>query len=34
MHVASALELHADTLLTFDERQGELAQAVGLEVRP
>ena len=34
LHVASALELHADTLLTFDERQGELARAEDLEVRP
>jgi predicted nucleic acid-binding protein len=32
--VACALELQADTLLTFDERQGELAKAEGLKVQP
>ncbi len=34
LHVASALTIGADTLLTFDERQGELATAEGLIVQP
>jgi predicted nucleic acid-binding protein len=32
LHVASALELEADTFLTFDHRQNELAKAEGLRV--
>lgn len=34
LHVASALALGADTLLTFDRRQAALARAAGLRVRP
>jgi predicted nucleic acid-binding protein len=32
LHVASALELNARRFWTFDERQGRLAQAVGLSL--
>ncbi|MGA7651723.1 MAG: type II toxin-antitoxin system VapC family toxin [Terracidiphilus sp.] len=31
LHVACALELKAERFWTFDERQGKLAEAVGLE---
>jgi predicted nucleic acid-binding protein len=31
LHVATALELHADDFWTFDQRQAKLAKAVGLE---
>ena len=31
LHVASALELHADRFWTFDHRQAKLARAVGLK---
>jgi predicted nucleic acid-binding protein len=34
LHVAAAMELCADTLLTFDKRQGEMATAEGLAVKP
>jgi predicted nucleic acid-binding protein len=34
LHVAAALELHAKRFWTFDERQGKLARAEGLEVKP
>lgn len=34
LHVASAMELGADTFLTFDKRQGEMAAAEGLKVKP
>lgn len=32
LHVASALELKADRLWTFDARQAKLAEAAGLKV--
>lgn len=32
LHVACALELQADRFWTFDERQSQLAEAVGLDV--
>jgi len=32
LHVASALELHAQEFWTFDARQAKLARAVGLKV--
>ena len=32
LHVASALVLKADTLCTFDQKQGKLASAVGLRL--
>lgn len=34
LHVACALELHANKFWTFDERQEKLAQAVGLDTNP
>ena len=34
LHVASALLLKANRFLTFDARQGKLARAVGLHVKP
>jgi predicted nucleic acid-binding protein len=34
LHVATALVLEAEELLTFDERQRELAEAEGLKVKP
>jgi predicted nucleic acid-binding protein len=34
LHVATALQLEAKELLTFDERQRKLAQAEGLKVKP
>ena len=34
LHVASALELGAKELLTFDAQQSALAKAVGLKVKP
>lgn len=34
MHVASALCLEADVFLSFDQRQRQVAQAEGLEVKP
>jgi predicted nucleic acid-binding protein len=34
LHVATALELGAKEFLTFDSRQGVLAKAVGLKVKP
>ena len=34
LHVATALQLEADELLSFDERQRKLAQAEGLKVKP
>lgn len=34
LHVASAMELGADTFLTFDGRQGEMAAAEGLNLKP
>ena len=34
LHVATALELDAKEFLTFDDRQGRLAKAVGLKVKP
>jgi len=34
LHIASALLVNAKRFLTFDARQGKLAKAVGLEVRP
>jgi predicted nucleic acid-binding protein len=34
LHIASALLINAKRFLTFDARQGKLAKAVGLEVRP
>jgi predicted nucleic acid-binding protein len=34
LHVATAMELGADTFLTFDTRQGEMATAEGLKVKP
>jgi len=34
LHVACALELGADKFWTFDERQGRLAAAVGLDTNP
>jgi len=34
LHVACALELHADKFWTFDERQAKLAEAVGLDTKP
>jgi len=33
LHVASALDLHAQEFWTFDERQEKLARAVGLKIR-
>ena len=33
LHVASALELKAEVLWTFDERQAKLARAEGLKLR-
>ena len=32
LHVASALQLGAERFFTFDERQANLARAVGLKV--
>ncbi len=34
LHIASALLVNARRFLTFDVRQGKLAKAVGLEVKP
>ena len=34
LHVATALQVEAEQLLTFDRNQSALAQAVGLEVAP
>ncbi len=34
LHVATALELGVEEFLTFDVRQGALARALGLQVRP
>jgi predicted nucleic acid-binding protein len=34
LHVACALELGADKFWTFDDRQKQLAEAVGLDVAP
>ncbi len=34
LHVATALELRARDFLTFDGRQGALAEVTGLKVRP
>jgi len=34
LHVACALELKAERLWTFDERQARLAEAVGLDTNP
>jgi predicted nucleic acid-binding protein len=34
LHVACALELHAQKFWTFDERQARLAEAVGLDTAP
>jgi predicted nucleic acid-binding protein len=34
LHVAAAIELGAQTLFTFDQRQHKTAQAVGLSVNP
>jgi predicted nucleic acid-binding protein len=34
LHVACALELKAEKLWTFDERQARLAEAVGLDTNP
>jgi predicted nucleic acid-binding protein len=34
LHVASALLANANRFLTFDTRQGKLAKAVGLQVKP
>jgi predicted nucleic acid-binding protein len=34
LHVATAQELGAKTMLTFDERQSTLAKAAGLKVKP
>jgi hypothetical protein len=34
LHVAAALLGHADELITFDKRQGRLAQRAGLRVAP
>ena len=34
LHVACALELHVDKFWTFDERQANLAEAVGLDTKP
>jgi len=34
LHVATALQLEAKELLTFDERQRRLAEAEGLKVKP
>jgi len=34
MHVAAAIILRADTFLTFDKRQAELARAAGLRTAP
>ena len=34
LHVATALQLEAEELLSFDERQRKLAQAEGLKVKP
>ena len=34
LHVASALLVGATRFLTFDARQGKLAKAVGLQVKP
>jgi hypothetical protein len=34
LHVSAALLLNAPRFLTFDTRQGKLAQAVGLQVKP
>ena len=34
LHVACALELKADKFWTFDDRQKQLAEAVGLDVAP
>ncbi len=34
LHVACALELHAQKFWTFDERQAKLAEAVGLDTAP
>lgn len=34
LHIASALLANATRFLTFDKRQGKLAKAVGLQVKP
>ena len=34
LHVACALELRADRFWTFDDRQGRLAEIVGLNTNP
>ncbi len=34
LHIASGLLVNASHFLTFDARQGKLARAVGLEVKP
>lgn len=34
LHVACALELHAQKFWTFDDRQARLAEAVGLDTTP
>jgi hypothetical protein len=34
MHVAAALNLHADLILSFDERQRKAAEAEGMRVGP
>ena len=34
LHVATALELGAKELLTFDVRQGEMAKVAGLKAKP
>jgi predicted nucleic acid-binding protein len=34
LHVASALHINAKRFLTFDARQGKLAKAAGLQVKP
>jgi predicted nucleic acid-binding protein len=34
LHVATALHLAAKEFLTFDEKQGKLAAAAGLAVKP
>ena len=34
LHIAAALLVGATRFLTFDARQGKLAKAVGLQVKP
>jgi predicted nucleic acid-binding protein len=34
LHVATALQVHAEQLLTFDGNQSALARSAGLDVRP